>query len=58
MSCLPQLRKSANILIGIPDSVAANKGVPIALAAQEGDPYNSLYLLMPTAVSRGMNERN
>jgi DNA polymerase-3 subunit beta len=58
MSCLPHLRKSPNVLIGIPDSVAAKKGVPIALTAQEGDPYNSLYLLMPTAVSRGTNERN
>jgi DNA polymerase III sliding clamp (beta) subunit (PCNA family) len=58
MSCLPHLRKAPNVLIGIPDSVAAKKGVPIALTAQDGDPYNSLYLLMPTAVSRGTNERN
>ena len=58
MSCLPHLRKSENLLIGIPDTVAPLKRVPIALTAQQGDPYNSLYLLMPTAVSRGMNERN
>jgi len=31
--------------------------VPVALTAKAGDPYNSLYLLMPTAVTCGAEER-
>jgi hypothetical protein len=47
------------VFFGVPDQSAGEQGkkVPVALTAKAGDPYNSLYLLMPTAVTRGAEER-
>ena len=59
MSCLPPLRCAERVVFGIPDRAAGGpqERVPIALTAKAGDPYDSLYLLMPTAVTRGAEER-
>jgi hypothetical protein len=59
LSCLPPLRCAEEVVFGIPDRAAGGpqERVPIALTAKAGDPYDSLYLLMPTAVTRGAEER-
>ena len=58
-SCLPPIRSAKQVFFGVPDQSAGEqrKKVPVALTAKAGDPYNSLYLLMPTAVTRGAEER-
>ena len=52
--CLAQLRRTRQIAIGIPNAVLeGTKGVPIAISATQDEPFNTLYLLMPAAVSIG-----
>lgn len=59
MSCLPQLRGAKDVILGIPERRPneRKRNLPVALTAKDGDPYNALYLLMPTANSRSTEER-
>jgi len=57
LSCLQPLREAEFMYFGIPDNFGKKKNIPVVLTAKEVDPYNTLYLLMPSATVRRAEER-
>jgi DNA polymerase-3 subunit beta len=57
LSCLQPLRDAELMYFGIPAEFGKKKNVPVILTAKEVDPYNTMYLLMPSAAVRCAEER-